>query len=246
MTAYLTIFAAFVIGVILVRFMLNAPPATIVRVIKFVLGLAMGVLGLLMSMRGLFFLGGPVGFYGFMLVARALGWEGMPGLRLPGLNLDTGARHGQSGGKASGVRTRYLDMTLDHNSGAMDGLILEGAFRGRKLNELSMEQVFELLREVRLDDPESERLLEAFLDRAHPDWRDTADGQTASPDRDDFSGGPMTHAQALEIMELTGTPSANEVREAYKQQMKKHHPDQGGSDIAAARLNQARDVLLNR
>jgi hypothetical protein len=232
-------------AILLLRFLLKADPRTIVRLTKLVIGLGMGLLGMMITLRGVFFFGGPVAIYGLLLSARALGWEGMPGLRLPGLSLDGAPRSSSTGGSESGVRTRYLDMTLDHQTGAMDGLIREGAHRGRRLTELSTIEAVDLLRDVRLNDPESVRLVEAFLDREHPDWRDVG-GTGSAETGSGFTGGPMTHAQALAILALTGTPSEDEVREAYKQQMKLHHPDQGGTDEDAARLNQARDVLLQQ
>jgi hypothetical protein len=244
-TAFLTGVAILIAALLILRFLISAQPSTIVRLIKAVIGLVLGLFGLMISMRGLFFFGGPVGIYGLLLLARALGWEGMPGLRLPGLSLDGAPRSSRSGGPASGVRTRFLDMTLDHHSGAMDGLIREGAFRGRQLSELSLEEAIELLREVRLEDPDSVRLVEAWLDREYPDWRDEAAGESGGAERSSAGrNGPMTRTEALRILELEGDPSSDEVREAYKRQMKKHHPDQGGTDEDAARLNAARDLLL--
>lgn len=245
MTAFLSGVVILGLALLFLRFLISAQPATIVRLVKAVLGLALGLFGLMLSVRGVFFFGGPVGIYGLLLLARALGWEGMPGLRLPGLSLDGGPRPGASGGAASGVRTRFLDMTLDHHSGAMEGLIREGAFRGRQLSELSMQEAVTLLREVRIEDPESVRLVEAWLDREHPDWRDEAGGDDGGENGPAGSShGPMTRAEALRILELEGNPEPDEVREAYKRQMKKHHPDQGGTDEDAARLNAARDLLL--
>lgn len=244
MTAFLTGLLILGVALLILRLLVTAQPSTIVRALKFALGLAIGLFGIIIFSRGLFMFGFPLMLYGIALVARSLGWQGMPGLPLPGLKLDrVGGTRTSSGGGQSGVRTRYLDMSLDHASGDMDGLIREGRFQGKRLSELNLEQALMLLGDVRLGDPESERLLEAWLDRTYPDWRDeqgagAADGATGS-------SGPMTRAEALRILELEGDPGPEEIREAYKRQMKKHHPDQGGTDEDAIRLNAARDLLLS-
>src|SRR3546814_13271157 len=53
----------------------------------------------------------------------------------------------------------------------MTGTVLQGPFRGRDLGELSEAERAELLRTLRVDDPESASLLEAYLDRISPEWR---------------------------------------------------------------------------
>lgn len=242
MTALVTGIVVLAVLFLLLQLFIKADPKRLAQVIRIVGGLVLGVFGLLISLRGFYFLGGPVAFYGFVMAARGFGWQGMPGLGLPGL----GPMSGPSGGQSSGVSTSWLDMKLDHDTGAMDGLIKQGVFRGRRLSELDLDEALELLREVRIEDADSERLVEAFMDRTWPDWRDGGEDEPESGRGGGRSGGPMTVAEALEILELEGEPTPEEVRQAYKRQMKRHHPDQGGSDADAARLNQARDILLNR
>ena len=57
-------------------------------------------------------------------------------------------------------------------------------------------------------------------------------------------GGSMTREEAYAVLGLK--PGANEaaIRAAYHRLMRAAHPDAGGSDWLAARINQARDVLL--
>ena len=50
--------------------------------------------------------------------------------------------------------------------------MLRGRFAGMRLDELGRGDLLALLRECRAEDEEGARLLEAYLDRAHPDWRD--------------------------------------------------------------------------
>ncbi|WP_417519904.1 DnaJ domain-containing protein [Minwuia sp.] len=229
-------------GGLLAKLLVNADPKRIAQVIRLGGGLLLGAAGLLLTLRGAFFIGAPLAFFGLMLFARGLGWQGAPGFSLPGFGgMGGGAR---SKGGASSVRTRYLEMSLDHDSGEMDGLIREGRFQGNRLSELDQADLEDLLRETRLDDPESARLVEAYLDRAFEDWRGAA--ETESDREQAPSGGPMSRREALEILELSEDATEDDIREAHRRQMKRHHPDQGGSAWYAAKLNQAKDLLLQK
>jgi len=70
----------------------------------------------------------------------------------------------------------------------------------------------------------------------------TGRGETGDASR----GAGMDVAQALEILGLQAGASRSEIDAAYKALMVKNHPDQGGTDWLAARLNEARDTLLNQ
>lgn len=233
--------------------LLNADPKTIARAIRLGGGIVLGIAGLFLTLRGLFVIGGPLGIFGLMLLARGLGWQGMPGLGIPGMGSGSSSGRGNSE-----VRTRFLDMTLDHATGEMDGLVREGPFEGRRLSELGPEELDELLRACRLEDDDSARLVEAYIARAHPD-RDTAgsggaEGASSAGGkrregggrRGGGRGGSMPVHEALEILGLPDDASDDDVREAYRRLMKKYHPDQGGSAWYAAKLNEAKDVLLGR
>src|SRR6266576_415467 len=98
-----------------------------------------------------------------------------------------------AGGQTSTVATTFLRMTLAHDTGAMEGPILRGRFAGMRLAELGPADLLALLRECRAEDEEGARLLEAYLDRVHPDWRDELAGERpgGSSGRPRPSGGDM-------------------------------------------------------
>jgi curved DNA-binding protein CbpA len=54
----------------------------------------------------------------------------------------------------------------------------------------------------------------------------------------------MTRAEAYEVLGLATGASEFEIRAAHRRLMRGAHPDSGGSDWLAARINQARDTLL--
>lgn len=147
-------------------------------------------------------------------------------------------------GQTSSVRTSMLDMSLDHDTGEMDGEVLTGRFKGAKLSSLKLEDLVELLRDCAAANDRSDALLMAYLDRAHPDWRGQGGGQQAGAGGTGAANGAMGRAEALEVLGLKEGASDAAIRKAYRELMKKHHPDQGGSAWFAARINEARNVLL--
>jgi hypothetical protein len=154
----------------------------------------------------------------------------------------------ETGGAAGGpgetaVETATLAMRLDHASGRMSGTVRRGRQAGRELAALSLAELLGLLAECRGADPESVPLLEAWLDRAEPDWR-AAEAGPAGESRAP-SGGRMTREEALAVLGLAEGADAAAIRAAHRRLMRAAHPDQGGSDWLAARINQARDALLD-
>lgn len=160
-----------------------------------------------------------------------------------------------SAGQASEVRTRFLQMSLDHDSGALDGRVLDGRHEGALLSQLGTEALRELLDDYRIADPQSASVLEAYLDRVRPQWRDEdapggADGGNAGADdgrqRGPRPSGAMTRAEALQLLGLEEGAGAEAIRAAHHRLMQKLHPDHGGSNYIAAKLNEAKDLLLRR
>lgn len=147
---------------------------------------------------------------------------------------------GAAAGPASAVTTDLLEMRLDHASGELDGIVRRGPLAGSRLSGLDLGGLRALLAEAAAEDPPSLPLLEAYLDRRFPDWRSRADGSARA------ASTPMDEATALGILGLE--PGADEaaIRAAHRRLMSRLHPDHGGSDWLAARINEARDFLLKR
>src|SRR6516162_8034875 len=144
-----------------------------------------------------------------------------------------------SGGQTSTVATPFLRMTLDHDTGSMTGTILRGRFSGMRVEELGSADLLALLRECRAEDEEGARLLEAYLDRLHPDWRDELAGERAAGSGGSGRGsarpssGDMTVDEAYAILGLSPGADPEAVKEAHRRLMVKLHPDHGGSDYLA-------------
>jgi len=146
-------------------------------------------------------------------------------------------------GQTSRVTTEHLEVELDHDSGDIHGRILKGIFAGRRLEELKPVELAHLWRDCRFSDPQSAQIVAAYLDRLHPTWRDDMARQGA-PSTDEE--GRMSREQALEILGLPAGASDDDVRRAHRELMMKLHPDHGGSTYLAAKINEAKDVLLGK
>lgn len=170
----------------------------------------------------------PLAFMGFNL----LGW--MP--------LDMfGMKSQKSAGQASRVRSSFLEMELDHDTGTMRGRIIAGRHAGATLESFETSALVMLLTEL---DDESRTLLMAYLDRRDAGWREHAQGGAAAGQGGAARPGKMPKEEAYQILGLQPGASAEEIGRAHRSLMKKLHPDQGGSTYLAARVNEAKDVLL--
>ena len=152
--------------------------------------------------------------------------------------------------KVSRVRSAMIEMELHHDSGAMEGTILAGPFSGGRLADLTRPQCEEIWRLCRRDDPEGARLLEAYLDRRFPGWRPAgeadADAGGGGRSGNQRLAGAMTEDEAYEILGLAKGASSEEIARAHRALMKKLHPDYGGPTALAAKVNEAKAILMRR
>ena len=153
----------------------------------------------------------------------------------------TTKRQAPSGGQTSTVQSQYIRMTLNHDSGDINGEVLVGQFAGQMLDQMDLDALLQLLTECRQDE-ESVALLQAYLDRVYPDWQEWAGVDSRS--HETSSTGAMSRTEALEILGLNPDASEDDIIEAHRRLIQKLHPDRGGSAYLASKINRAKDVLL--
>jgi len=242
---YLVLGVCLLLAVLLAaNWFVNADPKQLARLLRYLgVGLS-GAAGVVSILTGRFFIGVP------LLALAMMIWRGKP-LNMPGM--PPGGFRKPSAGQSSKVETEYLSMTLEHETGVMAGHVLKGAYAGKNLAELDLEQLVALFSECYRDDVDSAQLLETYLDRTiGPNWREAAQTEGDRGDARSSRGwgprqqarAPMTKDEAREVLGVPPDASPAEVKEAYRRLMQKLHPDQGGSTYLAAKINQAKDVLL--
>lgn len=230
----------FILGVCLlgafglvVKFFLSANPKGLAKIIRIAACCFSAIAAIFLLATGRIAFGLPLAFIALALFRR---WA------LPRLGPKLSQRPGHTRGKTSNVETTYLRLELDHDSGTMQGEVLQGVYAGYQFSDLNHEQIMELLAECKRHDSHSAQILEAYLDRSHgPGWRYEANDEDKMRQA---SVGPMTMEEAREVLGLDTNPSPTEIREAHKRLMLKLHPDKGGSSYLAAKINQAKDILL--
>lgn len=225
--------AVLVVLVLLGRAFIATDPRSLVRYARYLIGGLMIAFGGILVLARRWELGVPLIAGG--VSALTLG-------RIGPLDLGGGRK---SSGSTSRVRSAFLDMQLDHDSGSLTGRVLGGAYAGRSLDDLDEEALQKLYREVAMDQ-ESLSLLEAYLDRRFPGWREDVEGDPASGPRSAPDAGPMTDEEAYQVLGLAAGAGEPEIRAAHRNLMKRFHPDQGGSTFLASKINEAKDRLLGR
>ena len=188
----------------------------------------LGIIGLVLLVTGRAGIGG-------MLLSGALAWYGASRLN---------KNRTKTPGQRSTVRTAALEMELNHDTGGLEGLVLAGRHESKTLGEMSLAQLRELYGEL-AGDSESRQLLETYLDGRFPVWREDAkanggDGHGVAP-----GSGAMTKEEAYKILGLEAGATTADIRKAHRRLMQRLHPDLGGTSFLAARINEAKDVLLS-
>lgn len=210
----------------------QADPRKLVRLLRPIGGVGAIVLAVFLGARGELAVALPLGLFGLNM----LGW-------LPFGPAGFGQRTTKTAQQTSRVRSAFLEMELDHDTGAMRGRILAGPHEGVALDSLGVAALVGMLADI---DEESRALLAAYLDRREPHWRENADGNATAGQGSPARSGKMTPEEAYQILGLQPGASAEEVGRAHRSLMKKLHPDQGGSTYLAARVNEAKEILLRR
>jgi hypothetical protein len=217
-----------IVGIAL-QLMRNANPRRIARMARWVVGGLLAAGAAYMLFRGRF------------EIALVLGGIAFPILRNGRIGRISFESDTPSGENTSAVRSRYIAMTLDHQSGEVTGKVIYGEFQGIDLINLGENETRRLLAAAQ-SDPDSLSLLETWLDKNRAGWREWF---ASHPE-----GNPSTaideDAIAYEVLGLKPGASAEEIRAAHRKLMMGVHPDQGGSNFLASKINEAKDRLLKK
>ena len=239
------IFGLALVGALLfgARFYKSIPRAERIQMLRRGAATLAFLLALGLAATGKVFLAVPLAFFGLLVLWR----QRRPGSvqeRLAGT------------ARLSSVRTAFLEMTLDQATGALSGHVLAGSFTGRDLGGLSRTDLAVLWRECWAVETQSRQLLEAYLDRRWPEWRaEMPRSGAGSANNGAGAGGqpegergraPMTRQEALDVLGLAPSAELEDIKAAHRNLMKRLHPDQGGSNYLAAKINEAKEVLTGK
>ena len=228
---------AVIVLYLLLQMFRAANPALLARGIKLAGGIVCLAVAAFTGLKGELAVAIPLGFFG----AGLLGWSPAATAFSNWGGFGNWGRGARSSGQTSKVRSAFLDMTLDHDSGELQGTIIAGTHAGRSLGTFDLPQLAAIMQTF---DAESCALLESYLDRRFPGWRQNTQGAGAGGQRGQAAGGKMTAEEAYQILGLQPGAGRDEIGRAHRSLMKKLHPDQGGSTYLAARVNEAKETLL--
>ncbi len=228
MSALLGILAVLLVGTALVAAFLRVDASKLAGGMRGAGPIVLGILGL-----GVLFTG-RAGIAG-MLLSGAAAWYGASRSR----RASRKARN-----QRSTVRTAALEMELDHDTGSLEGLVLAGTYESKTLGTMGLDQLRELYRELS-SDFESRQLLETYLDGRFAGWREDAEADRGNRQGVPPGSGSMTKEEAYKILGLEAGAATADIRKAHRRLMQRLHPDIGGTSFLAARINEAKDVLLS-
>lgn len=228
MSAFLGLLALLIFLAALLAVFIRLDAARMASALRLAGPAALGLVGLALLAAGRAALGG-------MLVSAAAAWYGAGRARQAGR---------KTPGKRSTVRTAALEMELDHDSGTLEGQVLAGRHEQRSLDSMSIVELMDLRAELGAD-AESLQLLDTYLDSRFPIWRQDAQQDARHRHRVAPGSGAMTKEEAYKILGLEAGATAADIRHAHRRLMQRLHPDLGGSSFLAARINEAKDVLLS-
>jgi hypothetical protein len=244
------------------RYLAYADTSKLARGIRRFGWVALLLLGGLLLLPGLFVIALPLAMLGYSMLQRHGGVR--MGGPFGGTPFGGYGQTRRSRRQKSFIRTNTLEMELDHDSGRVDGRCIGGKFAGRPLSTLSLEELRELAMSLQHGDPQEAALLAAYLNQRSPNWRESAEqargqGETSGgtygsgygyggrngAGRKSRPSGGMSIDEAYDVLGVRRSATKDEIRSAHRQLMKKVHPDQGGSTYLAARINEAKDVLMS-
>lgn len=214
-------------------------PKKLASYLQTMAAITLGGLALVMLMRGSVFTAATLG--GISLAVATGRFQWLASL-LQGGALNAPREAG------SRVTTKWLDLTLDQATGEISGAVRAGRFAGRSIGDLKLADLISLQHECAADDQQSAAILSAYLDRVHGEsWREAE--QPRAETRGEgikTSTSGLSRDEAYDVLGLAPGASDSEVAEAHRRLMMLMHPDRGGSDYLAAKINAAKALLLRK
>ena len=138
----------------------------------------------------------------------------------------------------STIRTQGLKATFDFASGHADGEIFTGPHQGSNLSELDKSALKEQLAFFQANDRQSAMLLQAYL------MKRGMGGHTQSGQAYSQADTNISEEEAWQILGLEPGADRDAIARAHKRLIQKLHPDRGGNEYLAAKINAARDRLI--
>lgn len=210
----------------------GADPVKLAAKLRFAGGVGGIGLAIVLALAGRWAVAVPVGLFGLSLLGYGRGLPSFPG-----------RRPSRQAPQRSRVATAVLEVELDHASGAMNGRMIAGAYAGRTLDGLPVADLLRLRRTL-AGDPESLSLLDAYLDRRQPGWREDVERDADAGQGGAAGSSAMSTKEAYETLGLQPGATDAEIRDAHRRLIKRVHPDAGGTAGLAAKINEAKERLL--
>lgn len=139
------------------------------------------------------------------------------------------------------IKTAFLEVKINLRNGHIDGKILQGEHVDQSLSQLDQAQLEQLLETLRGADREGAMLLQAYLARR---FGASARYSRQQQQHQSPPSGAMSRNEALQILGLEADADEQAIIKAHKRLIQKLHPDRGGNDYLAAKINAAKDCLL--
>lgn len=146
-------------------------------------------------------------------------------------------------GQGAVLQTRFIRVDLFPATGQMAGEILSGRHAGVSIATLTHQDLVDLWHHYLQIDPESAQVLAMYLDRNQgPHWRASQQNTAYTPTPQHT----MTREEACAILGVDDHASEADIKTAHRKLMQKFHPDRGGSNYLAIKINQAKELLLKQ
>ncbi len=139
-------------------------------------------------------------------------------------------------------KTEFLHLQLNIKTGQISGTIVSGPHQGSSLESLTSEELKTLEKHYKNLDKTSYYLIRVIRQRGGHQYKES-DQHQKNQSSGLFQANPSTN-EAQQILGLSNNPDKQQIIKAHRSLIQKLHPDRGGNDYLASRVNLAKDVLL--